>query len=305
MTAGHRADYQRAESVDHALELLETHPGAELLAGGHDLFARINDGLAAPPMVVDVGDIGAIQGVEIDGQTANIGALTAYTTVLGSDSLREGATALTEAVKAIGDRQIRNGGTIGANIVDPDPVADPPAAVIASDATLVVRGLDGDRRIDATEFFAGRATAVADDELLTRIEVPLGNRATVGTYVKTQRRTARYSLLGVAARVEFESGPGGTDGQSGNGTVSRASVAANGAVRNGVRLDRVERTLEGTKLDRDSIRTAAAEAGADLDESAFLDTREASAPYRAKLLRVYTERALERVAERAGVRVDG
>lgn len=305
--SGDQFDYLRATSVDHALELLATHPDAELLAGGHSLLARIHDGFAAPDVVVDIGEIDAMQGIETDGEVARIGALTSYTALLDADSLRDGATALVEAVEKIGDTQIRNGGTIGANLVAPDPVAEPPAAVIATDATLVVRGRDGDRRIDAAEFFHGDTTPLAGDELLTHIEVPLVTDGAVSTYVKTQRRTARYSLLGVAVRVHVKglNDVGDSSDASDGSTVSTARVAANGAVQNGVRLDGVENTLEGSRLDGDSIEAAAARAGVGLDESELLNTPEASASYRAKLLRVYTERALDQVAGRMGVPVGG
>lgn len=316
---GTQFDYRRAESLDHALALLGDHPDAELLAGGQSLLARIHDGFAAPDVVVDIGEIDAMRGIEIEDGVASIGALATYADILDTQPLQKGARALTAAIARIGDTQIRNCGTLGANLVAPDPVAEPPAAAIATDATLVARSRDGDRRIDAETFFSGETTALAGDELLTHVEVPLVSDGAVGTYVKAQRRTARYSLLGVAARLHVDgvsasvASGGSSDSSDGapgtpdssdsptGGTVSSARVAANGALRNGCRLNAVEDALEGNTLDPDTVAAAAADAGAGLDESAFLDTPEASAAYRAKLLRVYTERALERLTER----VDG
>jgi carbon-monoxide dehydrogenase medium subunit len=193
----------------------------------------------------------------------------------------------------IGDEQVRNRGTIGGNLAHPVRVSDLSAAVIASDATIVAERPDGERRISAAEFFAPTAaTDLAADEILTRVELPVSTGNTGGAYAKQQSVTMRYSLLGVAARVTVE-----------DGVVSNIRVAANGVTERGVGLDPVEDALRGERLDSDTIEAGAESAMDELDTAAMIDDDQASAAYRADLLPTYTERAIERAAERAGVDV--
>jgi carbon-monoxide dehydrogenase medium subunit len=286
-------DYLRAESVEHALDVLEDHPDAEILAGGHSLLPTMKTGLSDPDTVVDIGQIDAMQGIEYDGDVASIGALTTYATIDDTEELWDGATVLAEAASEIGDVQVRNRGTIGGNLAHSDPASDLPAAAIASDATLVAEGRRGERRIDAEEFFLGMyMTDLAEDELLTRIEVPRVNGTAGGAYEKKPSPSSGYAMVGVAARVQVD-----------DGTVTAANVAVNGVMDHGVRLDPVESALEGSDLRDETIETAAGQAGSDLDQSMMMDDIQASAEFRANLLEVYTERALERAAERAGATV--
>ena len=280
--------YLRAESVAHALELLGEYPEAELLAGGHSLLPTMKSGLADPDTVIDIGQIEAMRGIEHDGDSTTVGALTTYAEIDDTDELWAGATALAEAASEIGDVQVRNRGTIGGNLAHSDPASDLPAAAIASDLTLVAEGPGGERRIDAEEFFLGMyMTDLREDELLTRVEVPRANGSAGGAYEKKPSPSSGYALIGVAAQLHADSG-----------TVESARVAANGVMGHGVRLTPVEESLEGQPLNGDSIGTAAAEAGSELDQSMMMDDLQASAEFRANLLEVYTERALERAAKR-------
>ncbi|WP_050032101.1 FAD binding domain-containing protein [Halorubrum halophilum] len=286
-------DYLRADSVEHALDLLDDHPDAEVLAGGHSLLPTMKSGLADPDVVVDIGHIESMQGIEHDGDTTSLGALTTYAAIDDTDELWEGATALAEAASEIGDTQVRNRGTIGGNLAHADPASDLPGAAIASDLTLVAEGRDGERRIDADDFFiAMYMTDLREDELLTRIEVPRLNGSAGGAYVKKPSPSSGYALIGVAARLQID-----------DGAVTGARVGANGAMDHGVRLGPVEDAIEGESLTEDTIAAAAEQATDNLDISMMMDDLQASSEYRSHLLEAYTERALARAAERAGATV--
>ena len=286
-------EYLRAEGIDHALGLLENHPEAELLAGGHSLLPEITRERVDPDVIVDISDIDAICGVESDGDVAEIGAATTYAGVKESSVLQDGATALVEAASVIGDEQVRNRGTIGGNLVHPVRVSDLSAAIIAIDATIVVEGPDGRRQIAADECFTpAQAIDLAADELLTTVEVPLTTGHTGSAYAKKQSSSARYSLLGVAARLHFD-----------QGRVTDARVGANGVAEPGVKLCAVEDALQGERLDSSTIEAAASAAVVGLDDVELIDDEQASAEYRRHLLPAYTEQALECAAERAGVDV--
>jgi len=282
-------EYHRADSVEDALDLLADHPDAELLAGGHSLLPAMKSGLASPGHLIDIGRIDALRGIERDGDAISIGALTTYDAVIDSEAVAEGASVLAEATRTVGDAQVRNRGTIGGNLAHADPASDLPGAVLAADATLVAQGPDGEREIPVDDFFQGMyATALAEDELLTRVEVPHRPDA-AGAYAKKPSPSSGYAMVGVAVALTL-------DGD----VVDDVRVAANGALDHGVRLEPVEGALAGESLDDDVIETAAARAGDDVEDWALMDDLQASGEFRRQLLSVYARRALEQATERAG-----
>ncbi|MFB6130158.1 MAG: xanthine dehydrogenase family protein subunit M [Salinigranum sp.] len=286
-------EYHRAESVGDALELLSAHPEAEILAGGHSLLPTMKSGLSSPEALIDVGDLDELRGVETADGTTSIGALTTYATAANSQVVCENAAVLAEAASRVGDVQVRNRGTVGGNVAHADPASDLPGATIAADATMVLRGPDDERRVPSGEFFFGMyATDVAEDELLTRIEVPSRPDA-VGAYAKKPSPSSGYAVVGVAASLAVDD----------DGAVSDVRVAANGATDRGVRLEPVEEALAGETLDAETIEAAAAVAADGLEEATMMDDLQASAAFRAQLLRAYAERALTEAAERAGTLV--
>jgi carbon-monoxide dehydrogenase medium subunit len=283
-------DLHEAASVEEALDLLAEHDDAEteLLAGGHSLLPTMKSGLASPDVVIDIGQIAGMSGIHDGSDAVSIGATTTYATIADSEAVAGGAPALAEAAHAVGDRQVRNRGTIGGNIAHADPASDLPGAVIAADASVVVQGREGERTVDADDFFMGMyATDVGDGELVTRVEVPKADDA-VGAYAKRPNPASGYAVVGVAAQLEL-------DGDR----VADASVGANGVMDHGVRLDPVEDELAGASLDDGTIEATAGRATEDLDEMMMMEDNFASAEFRAQLLEAYTERALESAAEEA------
>ncbi|MFB6171091.1 MAG: xanthine dehydrogenase family protein subunit M [Haloarculaceae archaeon] len=283
-------DYYAAETVDEAIDLLEEHAMAEteLLAGGHSLLPAMKTGLASPDVLIDVGDVDDLHGVSVDGDALSIGAMTRYSDLLDEDAAHEHAPALTAAVEQVGDRQVRNRGTVGGNLAHADPASDLPGAALASDATLVVQGPDGERSVPADEFFFGMyATDLGPSEILTRVEVPSAPNA-VGTYAKKPSPSSGYAMVGVAALLSL-------DGE----TVASVRIGANGVMDHGVRLEPVEDALRGERLDEATIERAAGRATDDLDAAMMMDDLQASGEFRARLLEAYTERALSTALDRA------
>jgi len=286
-------DYYEATTVGEALDLLDEHSGAEteLLAGGHSLLPAMKSGLSSPEVLIDVSGIDALHGVSVDGETLVVGAMTSYSDLIDAEVAHENAPAFTAAVEEVGDRQVRNRGTIGGNLAHADPASDLPGAALASDATIVAEGQDGEREIPVDDYFFGMyATALDPGELVTRIEIPATPAAT-GAYAKKPSPSSGYAMVGVAALVE-------TDGD----TVTSARVGANGVLDRGVRLDAVEETLAGASLDEEAIDSAAAAATEGIDETMMMSDLQASAEFRAVLLEAYTKRALAATAENAAPR---
>jgi carbon-monoxide dehydrogenase medium subunit len=284
-------EYHRADDVEHALELLQEHPEAELLAGGHSLLPTMKSGLASPDVLVDISELAELRGIDHEASVTRVGAMTTYATIADSQGMWNDVTVVADAAREVGDIQVRNKGTIGGNIAHADPASDPPAAVLAADATIHARGPDGERTIPADAFFHSMyATALDEDEILTAVTFPNRGEDVGGAYVKKPSPSSGYALVGVAAAVQ-------TDG---DGTVSSARLAATGATGHATRLEPVEDALAGEPLDGEVFTDAAARAADGLDEYMLMDDLQASAEYRAHLLTVYAERALTAAAERAG-----
>ncbi len=192
-------DYVRAGSVDEVVSLLGEHGDeAKIVAGGHSLLPMMKLRLAFPSVLVDVTRIPDAGYIRVDGDEVAIGALTRHAELVGSDVLRAEAPLIAQVAAFVGDPQIRNRGTIGGSVAHADPAADLPAAVLASDATLVAHGPAGRRSIAARDFFQGYfETALAPDEMLVEVRVPRTG-ANGAHYEKFTRRANDWAIVAVA-----------------------------------------------------------------------------------------------------------
>jgi aerobic carbon-monoxide dehydrogenase medium subunit len=193
-----RFEYEVAESLDHAVELLGSSDGAKLLAGGHSLLPLMRLRISRPSLLVDVGRLRELSYVREDGDVIAIGALTRHHDLAGDATLQKRCGLVAHAASMIGDPQVRHRGTIGGSIAHGDPAADMGAVLTALEAELVAHGKNGERRIAAAGFFQGVfETALGPEEVLTEIRVP----ALTGgwSYVKFHRRSQDWATVGVAA----------------------------------------------------------------------------------------------------------
>jgi aerobic carbon-monoxide dehydrogenase medium subunit len=191
-------DYVRAGSVDEAVGVLAADEDAKLVAGGHSLLPMMKLRLAFPSVLVDVRRLPGLSYVRTEGDEIAIGALTRHCELVESPVLRAGAPLLADTASFVGDPQIRHRGTIGGSLSHADPAADLPAAVLASDATLVAQGPAGRRSIAAADFFVDYfQTALAPDEMLVEIRVP--RTGPYGWhYAKFVRRANDWAIVAVA-----------------------------------------------------------------------------------------------------------
>lgn len=262
--------YRRASGIDEALALLgEYGDDAKLLAGGQSLLPLMKLRFAAPEVLVDVAQVRELSYVLLDGDSVRIGAMTRYHDLHLDGVLREHAPLLAHAAGVIGDPQIRHRGTIGGALVHADPAADLPAAVLASDGVLVVRGQEGTREIPVAEFFLGPfTTPIEPDEVLTEIRMP--SRAGIGWgYEKFTRRSIDWAIVGVAA--------------------VGSSVALINVAGTPVRATAVQDALAAGSSSEQAAELAA-------EGLSPADEPHASSAYRKHLARVLTARALAQVA---------
>jgi len=274
-------DYEVAESVEHAIELLGTKD-AKAIAGGHSLLPLMKLRFSRPSTLVDIGRIGGLDAVTDEGEQIAIGALTRHCRLEQDPLVRAGAPLLGYAAGLVGDRQVRHRGTIGGSLAHADPAGDLPAVCLALDAEIVARGPQGERTIPAAGFFRGRyRTVLEPDELIVQVRVPKTPGAG-WSYLKFRQRALDWATVGVATLVRA------------NGSLE-PSIALVNMGQSPLRATAAEATL------RDGGREAVAAAAARADEESdpTSDTW-ASADFRRHLARVLTEQAITEALSRAG-----
>jgi carbon-monoxide dehydrogenase medium subunit len=198
--------YARATSVGNAIELLVAHgDGAKVLSGGQSLMPAMNLRLVAPELIVDIGDLAELRGIAVSGDMVKIGALTRHADLLKSPETAAHAPLLTDAIAHVAHPAIRNRGTIGGSLAHADPASELPACMVALDATIIVRGPGGERRIPATEFFTGiYETVLSAQELLVAVELPVAQKKSAHFFCEFARRHGDYAIVGLAAQAVVE-----------------------------------------------------------------------------------------------------
>jgi carbon-monoxide dehydrogenase medium subunit len=200
--------YARATDVGNALELLAAHGDkAKLLSGGQSLVPAMNLRLISPELIVDISEIAELRGIAVKGDVVAIGALTRHVDLLRSPDIAAHAPLLAQAVAHVAHPAIRNRGTIGGSLAHADPASELPACMLALNATIIVRGPGGERRIAAKTFFNGiYETALTPQELLVSVELPLATKNAKHFFCEFARRHGDYAIVGLAAQAIVEAG---------------------------------------------------------------------------------------------------
>jgi len=198
--------YARATSVANAIELLAEHgERAKVLSGGQSLMPAMNLRLLAPELIVDIGALDELRGIAKHDGLLSIGALTRHVDLQNAANIAFHAPLLKEAIAHVAHPAIRNRGTIGGSLAHADPASELPACMVALNATIVVRGPTGERRIPAEDFFVGiYETALSGDELLIAVEVPLPTANSAHYFCEFARRRGDYAIVGLATQAVVE-----------------------------------------------------------------------------------------------------
>ena len=189
-------EYERADSVDRAIELLGSDEDAKLLAGGHSLIPLLRLRFARPSLLVDIGRLGDLRYVREDGDRIAIGALTRHAEVVRDPLLAKKCKIVADAAHLVGDPQVRHRGTIGGSIAHGDPASDLATVLLTLDADLVARGPAGSARSRRRTSSAARSRRRSSAR---RCSSRSGSRPPTGTYLKHQRRAHDWATVGVAA----------------------------------------------------------------------------------------------------------
>ncbi len=183
--------YHRPASVAEAVKLMTSHPDDKVLAGGQSTLPSMKLGLASPAGFIDLAGIAELTGIRADGNAVTIAAMTTHATVAASGDVKRLIPALASLAYGIGDRAVRNRGTIGGSIANNDPAADYTAAVLGLNATIHTNS----RKIAADDFFKGLYdTALNPGELITAVTFPAAEKA---AYVKFRQPASRFAIVGV------------------------------------------------------------------------------------------------------------
>jgi carbon-monoxide dehydrogenase medium subunit len=279
--------YERATSVQHAIELLQRHgPEARVVAGGHSLIPMMKLRLARPDALIDINDLAELSQVRVDGDMLVVGALARHADLLSSAVAGELFPIFHDAERVIADPLVRNFGTVGGSLCQADPSEDLAAAFAAVRARAVLRGPGGTREVPVRELHVGPyETVVAPDELMTELRVPI--RPGAGSaYEKVERRVGDYPVAAAGAVVWLAD----------DGTVADAGIGLTALGAAHFAAPEAEDALRGRPATEESFAEAGRLAAAHCNPAA--DQR-GPADYKRHLAAELTTRALRRSAARA------
>ena len=279
-------NYLAPTRLDEALSLLT--PRAVPLAGGTDLFLRMERRQAQPDTIVDLKRIPGMDEVEAVDGGVRIGALALMETLAASPLISERYDALAQSARVVGSIQTRNRATVGGNLANASPAADTATPLMALGATVEAAGAGGTRKIPVHELFLGPGrTALREGELLTAVRVP-GLPARAGSAFQRCVRTAMdIAVVNCAAFVRLDA----------EGSVAEARIALGAVGPTPLRAVSAEERLKGQRLDP-NLAASAAECAA--EDAQPIDDVRAGADYRKEMVRVLTRRAIEDACQRAG-----
>ena len=273
------------ESIDESVELISgLGDEAKIMSGGTALMIMMKNGLVRPDHLVWLGRVPGLGDVKkVDG-FLELGARVTLRQLAVSPTVRQVLPTLAQAVGLVANRRVRTVATVGGNVAEADYASDPPTVLSAFQATIVLRSVRGTRIVPISDFLVDYyETAAASDELVEAVRVPLPSPATKGIYLKYVTRSVEdRPCVGVAVRVESQP----------DGTCATLAVAVGAATAVPLRLPEIEQQARGRRLgggDVTEIATAFA------DSARPISDLRGSADYRKRMIRVFVQRALERV----------
>ena len=270
-------DYTAPDSLDGVLSALAAGgEDAKLLAGGHSLLPLMKLRLAAPALLVDLRRVEGLRGVTKNG-TWSIGAMTPH-----AETASSGLGLISAVAQTIADPQVRHRGTIGGSVVHGDPASDLPAALLAAEAVVRLRGSSGERSLPAAELFVDYLTTnVGPDEVMTAVEMPSLDGWGF-SYQKFNRRAEDWAMVAVPVLVKVS-----------GGVCEDVRIGLTNMGSRPLRATAAEEALRGRPLDAASIEAASKLVDEGTDPPGDLN---ATADYKRHLARVLCRRGLTEAA---------
>jgi carbon-monoxide dehydrogenase medium subunit len=269
--------YVRPETIAEAIGLLSSSPDdSRILAGGQSLVPMLNLRVVSPSILIDVNQISALEGITVESEKVHLGALTRHVELETASEISTHLPLLSLAAPHIAHPAIRTRGTFGGSCAFADPSAEIPACSLALDATFVMAGPNGERRVLAQDFFVGPlTTALKPDELLLRAEFPKPKPGYVSAFGELTRRKGDFALVGIAAY-----------GSTSQRRFSDLRIVIFGAGDKPVRAIHLENALQDQNASPDSIRRVMTALDADIDPRDDLHAKSETRRHLAKVLAV-------------------
>ena len=272
-------EYAAPATVEQAVALLASRPGAKALAGGQSLIPTMAFRLAAPSLLVDLRKIPGLNEISVEKDYTRLGARVRWRDIQESKALKTAQPLLVAAIEEVAHYQIRNRGTVGGSLAHADPAAELPGIAVACDAEIHINGKSGSRTVKAGDFFVGAlSTVLAEDELIVELRLPAWPARRRWGFLELSPRRGDFAFAGVAAFYDLH------DGKAAN-----THIGVIGACHRPHRIAQAEAALNGRVVDAASIRAAAAAAEKAVDPPGDLH---ASAAYRRSLVGTLLERVL-------------
>jgi aerobic carbon-monoxide dehydrogenase medium subunit len=281
--------YVAARTLDQALHLkAEYGDEARFLAGGQSLVPTMNFRLTQPAVLIDINPLADIAGITNGAaEKLRIGALTRYRALERDAGIARHLPLVAEALPHIAHPQIRNRGTIGGNLAHADPASEMPAIIVALAGRMRAQSARGERWIDAADFFVGAlTTALAPDEMLTEVELPVAPPGSGACFMEVSRRRGDFALIGVACTVQVDA----------EGRCSAARIALCNAGDGPVFAADASASLVGGPIGAPQIKGAAELVQRAIDPGGSIH---ASKEFQRHLAGVLTARALAAANQRA------
>lgn len=283
-------DYHAPTTVEETLSLLAEQGGdVKLLAGGQSLVPAMNFRIMQPSVLIDLNAVEELTYIEAGEDGAvHIGAMTRQSAAERHPLVAERLPLLHAALPLIAHPQIRNRGTIGGSMVHADPAAELPVVAVAAGAEMRIKNAEGDRWVEAQEFFQGMfTTVVGPDEVLVAVRFPAAEPRSGWSFKELARRSGDYALAGVAAGVVLAE----------DGTCREARLVYLNVGDGPIRAQEAEELLRGEENSR-ALFEAAAENAAQQEITPYGNVH-ASPDYQQHLAKVLTVRALAEAWEQA------
>lgn len=280
-------EYVAPDTVDEAIQALDSDPGAMVLAGGQSLIPAMNFRLASASRLVDLRAIAELRGLEVANGVIRVGAMVRHRTVEQDQAVVRANPLLQEALTHVAHVPIRNRGTVVGSLCHADAAAEMPLVLLLTGGSVLARSISGERRIAAEDFFRFHmTTSRAPGELVVSADFPVLPEGAGHAFEEYARRHGDYAIAAVGVILECD----------GDGTVRTARIAACGVGSRPVLLDTAAQAVIGTRLSEQDLAAAAQASEASVTAAGDIH---ATPEYRKHLLGSLLRRALLRAAARA------
>lgn len=282
-------DYFAPTTLEEALSLLaEQGEDARVMAGGTDVMVKMSHGLLKPKAIIALRAIESLDAIRFDPNGGlSIGATARLADVASHADILRHYPAIAHSVQVMANVEVRNMGTVAGNLCNAAPSADTAPPLITMGAEVILKSVEGERRLSLDQFFKGPGlTAMEPGEIMTSIEVPIPPQSSGASYKRISGRCGvDIAAVGVGAMAIF-------DGRA----CAQARIVLGAVAPVPMRAVKTEALMQGKEWTQELIEKGGEEAA---QEAKPISDVRASADWRKRMVAVLTRRALEEARERA------